>query len=98
MKLANNFVTALLTLLAVGCASKQQPADLLITGGKIYTVNDRQPLVEAVAVRGNRIVYAGAGAEAEKYNGDDTRRIDLAGKVMIPGFIEGHGHIMGVGY
>ena len=84
-------------LAAVSC-SKKKPADLLITGGKIYTVNDAQPTVEAVVVNADTIVFAGSEQEARKWVGEKTQVIDLQGNTMIPGFIEGHGHFMGVGF
>jgi len=92
-------IFSILTLgfLLLSC-SKKTPADMIISGGKIYTMNTAQPEVEAVAVSGTRIVFAGSKTEAMKFQGDDTRMIDLAGKTMTPGFIEGHGHIMGLGY
>jgi predicted amidohydrolase YtcJ len=80
------------------CGGKPEPADLVILGGKIYTMEDQHPVVEAVAVKDSRIIFAGPALEGKNFVGDDTRVIDLAGKVMTPGFIEGHGHIMGVGY
>jgi len=80
------------------CDRKAEPADLVILGGKIYTVNDQQPVVGAVAVKENKILFAGSEGEVENYISDETKVIDLQGKVMTPGFIEGHGHIMGVGY
>ncbi len=80
------------------CQSKPEPADLVILGGTIYTVNEKQPMVEAVAVRGDKIIFAGPEAEAHNYIQDKTQIIDLRGKVMTPGFIEGHAHLMGVGY
>lgn len=82
----------------ISCRDKTQPADLLVLGGKIYTVNDQQPLVEAVAVRDGKIAFAGSEREARSYEGTKTKVIDLHGKVMTPGFIEGHGHLMGIGY
>lgn len=78
--------------------SKKTPADLIISGGKIYTMNAAQPEVEAVAVNGTKIVFAGTQKEAMQYKGDQTRLIDLQGKTMTPGLIEGHGHMMGLGY
>jgi predicted amidohydrolase YtcJ len=87
----------LATVLLAAC-TKQEPADLIISNGKIYTVNDQQPLVEAVAIKANKIIALGSAKELEKYIGDKTEVIDLQGKTMTPGFIEGHGHIMGVGY
>lgn len=87
----------MLTAFMCGC-NTHQPADLLIMGGKIYTVNDRQPVVEAVVITADTIVFAGTEQDARKWAGDKTKVIDLQGKTMIPGFIEGHGHFMGVGY
>lgn len=88
----------LILLLAMACKPSKEKADLILTGGKIYTVNDRQPVVQSVAVKNGKIIFAGDEPEAKDYIGEDTRVIDLAGKTMTPGFIEGHGHIMGVGY
>lgn len=76
----------------------QQPADLIIQGGTIYTVNDKQTTVDAVAIRGKRIIAVGSVNELEKLKGEKTQVLDLQGKIMTPGFIEGHAHIMGVGY
>lgn len=80
------------------CMNKTEPADLVIRGGKIYTVSSENNIVEAVAVKGNRIVFVGDETVAKAYIGDNTRVIELAGKTVTPGFIEGHGHLMGVGY
>lgn len=91
-------LVTLLTAIVVSCSPSKSPADMVILGGKIYTVNDAQPVVEAVVVRGEKIEFAGAEAEARTWIGDSTQVIDLKGKTMIPGLIEGHGHFMGVGY
>jgi predicted amidohydrolase YtcJ len=61
-------------------------------------VEDANPVVEAVAVTGGKIVYAGDLKNISKYEGENTEVIDLNGKTMTPGFIEGHGHFFGVGY
>ncbi|HYG19274.1 MAG TPA: amidohydrolase [Ohtaekwangia sp.] len=82
----------------VACSENQAPADLIITGGPIYTVNDQQPVVEGVAVRGGKIIFAGSAEETQALRGDNTKIIDLNGRGMTPGFIEGHGHLMEVGY
>lgn len=87
-----------LALIAVGCAADRQPADLIIFGGSIYTVNDQAPTAEAVVVRADSIVFVGGTDEAMKFRGEQTRLIDLGGRTMTPGLIEGHGHIMGLGY
>jgi len=82
----------------IGCSEKETPADLIIRGGTIYTVEEGNLSVEAVAVSGDRIVYAGDLAGIKKFEGENTKIIDLQGKTMTPGFIEGHGHFMGLGY
>jgi predicted amidohydrolase YtcJ len=82
----------------VTCGKKKTPADLVIEGGKIYTMSTSQPTVEAVAVAGNKIVYAGTLQGVADYKGEQTKVFDLKGKTMTPGLIEGHGHIMGLGY
>ncbi|KXK27666.1 MAG: amidohydrolase [Bacteroidetes bacterium OLB12] len=95
-----NTCVALVLLLFVltQCSQKETPADLIIKGGTIYTVESENPTVEAVAVRADTIVYAGNLAGLSVYEGKNTTVIDLAGKTMTPGFIEGHGHFMGLGY
>ncbi|HEY3430110.1 MAG TPA: amidohydrolase, partial [Cyclobacteriaceae bacterium] len=93
---------ALFALLAFtvlySCKPAKDPADVVILGGTIYTVNEKQPTAEAVVVRGNKIEFVGAETEARAWIGDSTQVIDLKGKIMTPGFIEGHGHLMGVGF
>lgn len=91
-------VVVLVALVMFSCGEKQTPADMIISGGTIYTVDDTNPTVEAVAVSSGKIVFAGAAAEVQKYKGDQTQMIDLQGQTMTPGFIESHGHIMGLGY
>lgn len=88
----------LLLLVIVTSCSRQEPADIIFKNGTIYTVNEKQPTVEAVAVKGNKILALGSVEEVEKFKGEKTQIIDLQGKTMTPGFIEGHAHIMGVGY
>lgn len=78
--------------------SKKEFASMLIYGGSIYTVDSTKTKVEAVAVKNNTIIFAGLLADAEKYKSDQTELIDLKGKTMTPGLIEGHGHFMGLGY
>lgn len=85
-----------LLLFIVAC-QEEKPADLVIHG-KIYTGNLNNDTAEAVAVTGDRITFVGTYAQARKFISDKTNVIDLKGKMLTPGFIEGHGHIMGVGY
>src|SRR5687767_13284624 len=90
-------VRYLVLLLCIGC-NDQKHADLVIFGGKIYTVNDKAPLAEAIAISGDKITFVGNETEAKAFITKETTVIDLQGKILTPGFIEGHGHIMGVGY
>jgi len=85
-------------LLFFSCSKKQTIADIIIHNGKIYTADDAQPEVEAVAVKGNKIIFVGTEKEVEAYKDENTKVIDLQGKTMTPGFIEGHGHLMGLGF
>ena len=78
-------------------ASDSETADLILRGGKVVTVDEAVPEAQAVAVRGDRIVVVGSDADVEALRGEDTRIIELDGRLLIPGFIEGHAHFMGVG-
>src|SRR5947209_1829110 len=86
---------------AVFCGAEayggEQPADLVVRGGKIVTLDERTPVVEAVAARGGRIAALGAAADINRLIGPHTRVIDVPGKLVIPGFIEGHGHFTSLG-
>jgi hypothetical protein len=93
----NKFLWCICLIFLFGC-QKNTPADLVIWGGKIYTVNSTNHVAEAVAVKGERIIFVGDAADGKKYVGEKTQIIDLQGRILTPGFIEGHGHIMGVGY
>jgi predicted amidohydrolase YtcJ len=76
----------------------EQAADTIYVGGDIVTVNDAQPTAEAVAVKDGKIVAVGARAEVEKaHKGAATRMIDLAGRTLVPGFVDGHAHLLGFG-
>ncbi len=73
------------------------PADLVLLGGRVVTVDPEIPEGEAVAVRGGRIAAVGTTAAIEGTVGPDTEVVQLEGRLAIPGFIEGHGHFMAVG-
>ena len=64
---------------------------------RIVTVDSAQPTAQTLAVRGDRIAALGDNRTIEAMAGPHTLRIDLGGKLAIPGFIEGHGHYMGLG-
>jgi predicted amidohydrolase YtcJ len=83
-------------LLGVGCSSNPT-ADLVLENGTVVTLDDEQPEAEALAAAGDTILAVGRADEIDPYVGADTRVIDLDGRVATPGFIEGHGHFMGMG-
>ncbi|MFT4834491.1 MAG: putative amidohydrolase YtcJ [Marinoscillum sp.] len=92
----------ILLVLVVACLFQNcQPslpsADLILQNGNIYTADINNPKVEAIAVKAGRIIAVGAKSEILRHKGDSTMVIDLDGKSLYPGFIEGHAHIMGIG-
>lgn len=72
-------------------------ADLVLRNGKIVTVDSTLPEAQAVAIRGDRIIAVGTTDQIDKYVGDETEVIELEGRLVIPGFQDGHGHFMRVG-
>lgn len=68
------------------------PADLILRNGKVWTVEAKQPVAQAVAVAGNRIVKVGSDAEVLALRGANTRAIDLGGRLVLPGFNDAHTH------
>ncbi len=74
-----------------------QTADLVLRNATIVTVDDAKPHAEALAIRGDTIVAVGSDVEIRTYIGAQTRVLDLAGQLVIPGFIEGHGHFTSIG-
>ena len=72
-------------------------ADIVFWGGTIHTANDEQPTVQAVAVAGDEIVFAGAEAGVQAWFGPETQIVDLNGGAMYPGFTDSHVHVIGVG-
>src|SRR5436190_438115 len=72
-------------------------ADVVFVNANVYTVNVKQPHAEAVAVKGDRIVFVGANAAVKKYEGANTRVVDLHGQTVVPGMTDAHYHFIGVG-
>jgi predicted amidohydrolase YtcJ len=91
------FATALLVTAAWPLAAVAQQADLLITNARVYTVDAALPRAQAIGVRGDRIVFVGSNQEAATLRGPNTRVLDVEGKTVIPGMIDSHGHLTGLG-
>src|SRR3954463_8295341 len=85
------------SVLAAPVATQVEPATLVVTNGKIVTVDEARPEAQAIAVRDDRIVALGTALEIGRYVGAATTVIDVHGQLVVPGFIEGHGHFTGVG-
>src|SRR5579884_725718 len=69
--------------------------NLLITGARVYTADPQQPWAEAIALRGDRILYVGSGAEARERAGAGAEHIHVAGGLALPGLNESHVHMTG---
>ena len=80
-----------------GSGDDSSVADLVLRGGKVATVDQQNSIHQAVAVRGHEIVAVGNNEEIDAWIGSDTRVVELDGRLLAPGFIEGHGHFMSLG-
>jgi predicted amidohydrolase YtcJ len=72
-------------------------ADIIYHGGSILTMNDAQPRAEAIAVSAGKILAVGSSDSVMKHKGGGTRVVDIAGKALIPGFVDAHGHVFLIG-
>jgi predicted amidohydrolase YtcJ len=90
------FLVSLFVLLFVGCSSGPT-ADLVLENGTIVTLDEDQSEAEALAAADGEILAVGSESDVEPHVGSNTRVVDLDGRLAIPGFIEGHGHFMGMG-
>ena len=99
MKFLNKLVVsgAILLLTTGWQAAKSADADLVFTNGVIWTVDDEFPRAEAIATASDSIVYVGDNDGAADYVGPDTTVVDLAGRLVVPGFNDNHVHFEGTG-
>lgn len=89
--------TLTLLMIITSCTNVEK-ADLILLNGEIYTMEEDQPWASAIVIDGNKITAVLAnGRTAKKYTGPDTRVVDLEGKFVLPGFIDGHTHFDGTG-
>jgi len=87
------------TLLAARASAQPatQPADLVVTNARIYTVDEARPTAAALAVRGGRVLFVGDARGALALKGSSTRVVDADGRTIIPGMVDAHGHLLGLG-
>ncbi|PWU11339.1 MAG: hypothetical protein C5B51_02830 [Terriglobia bacterium] len=88
---------AAVALWALALEAQQAPPDLVLSNGKIVTVDERFTIAQAVAIRGDRIVAVGSNQEIGQLAGPNTRRVDLRGRTVIPGLIDNHMHLLRAG-
>ncbi|WP_293883244.1 MULTISPECIES: amidohydrolase [unclassified Sphingobacterium] len=93
METVRNVIIFLFFLIFLGCKSNQQKGDVVYFGGNIVTMEADFPEVEALVLKESKIIFVGSQKEADNYIKDNTKRIDLKGKTLLPGFIDAHGHI-----
>jgi predicted amidohydrolase YtcJ len=84
-----------LSLVMSGCSPHKEHADLLLLNGKVITVDDDLSIAEAVAIKDGKFLAVGTTDEMRAFRGDSTSVIDLHGRAVIPGLIEGHAHPIG---
>jgi predicted amidohydrolase YtcJ len=77
--------------------AQQSAVDLILTNGKIITVDEKFTITQAVAVKGDRIVAVGTNQQIGQMAGPNTRRIDLRGRAVVPGLIDNHMHLLRAG-
>ncbi len=92
------FTLASATIFTISCAPQSDnPADMVLRGGKVVTVDPDVPDGEAVAIKDGLIMAVGSDGDIRAYIGPETEVIDLDGQLAIPGFVESHAHYMGIG-
>ena len=100
-----SYLSLVLLLLFYSCQNPEGSAnadavlaDQVYYNGPIYTMDENQPSVEAIAVKADTFLFVGNRRDLDQYIGENTTKIDLEGRTLVPGLTEGHAHIMGVGY
>jgi predicted amidohydrolase YtcJ len=87
------FLVLILIFIIIGCNTKQDDiADLVFTNGVVYTVDSLNSKTEAVAIKDKSIIFVGNNDGVQNYIGDNTKVINLNGKMLLPGFIDAHCH------
>ncbi|GAL21844.1 exoenzymes regulatory protein AepA precursor [Vibrio maritimus] len=96
MRLSKYFVGAL--VFACSCSLHATEANIVMTGGKILTVDDAFSVADSIAITGGEITAIGSAKDIQEYIGDETQVIHLDGKTAIPGLIDNHFHFIRSAY
>ena len=96
-KIATYFIIA---IIISGCSTEEQciDSDLVIFNTMIYTANHEDPIVEALAIKGNKLIYVGKNSGVGNFNCGNSVVLDLKNSYVYPGFIDAHAHLKGIGY
>ena len=92
------FSVLIIVLFFVSCQQKTFKADLVITNATIWTGNENNPIVQAMAIAGDTILSVGTSKEISRFVGKSTKVKDLKGKFVTPGFIDTHVHLLTGGF
>lgn len=95
--LAHASLATSLAAQAAPARTASAPADLILTNGRVYTVDEARPVVQALAVRDGRVLFAGSTQGALALRGASTRVVDLDGRTVVPGMVDAHAHFLGLG-
>ena len=90
-------IVVIALLLSLTPLQQTTPADIVFRNARVYTVDEKKPRAEAIAVSKDKIVFVGSNADAQKFVGSQTRVVDLKGATVLPGFADAHQHLSGVG-
>ena len=94
IKLFQIAATMVVAGFSLSVSAAEKPADLIVVNGKVYTANSDRQMVEAVAIRGNRIILAGSNSQVRKLQASTTKVVDAQGHSVLPGFIDNHVHFL----
>jgi predicted amidohydrolase YtcJ len=92
LRLSRLFVAVAAATTFSGMALAATPADTVMRNGYVYTVDGQNSVQQAIAISGGKIVYVGSDAGVDAYIGKQTQLIDLAGRMLMPGFVDAHMH------
>lgn len=97
MRIRSIFCLAAILVPPAAFAQPQQAADLIVVNARVHTVDDGRPIASAFAVKDGRFLFAGSDPEVRALAGPSTRVIDAAQSTIIPGMVDAHAHLLGLG-
>ncbi len=90
-------ILLMIILIILSFSCKNEEADLVLLSAKVVTVDENFSIQEAVVIKDNQLIYVGTNKKAEKYVADNTKVIELDGKLVLPGLIDAHAHTVSLG-